>query len=612
MPLPAFLSRFSSSRSNTRPELSEAQLGEYNNYLSILAEFFPEERVAVLRDLLLSAEYSQDSKLYAVSNALIENPVQPGEVRLTYGKLDDWQRIRSSGYKKAVQNALYEEWKSLSKSTIKTVLVENNYSYTKTRTSLSAIASKSWRVSFTNWLSKRAPPPALPPRIVTNNQELADEISQLSKADTSEQDLRLAREINAAEYEAADSLLECQCCYIDYAWEELRACGNGHFSCRTCISKIVEESLFGQGSAVDFSRSLIKCISVTGNEPCAFSMPTSDLRAVLPEEIWSALEEHCAKEALRESGVESQVTRCPFCSYAVIDKVVLPYRFRKEARELYNSLSPWILLASSLTLFLRYRLILVSAMPLVLGRALLSSFWNLPSLVYPLPNRFFESRIWQLQRRLGRCRQIGRPVVFRCRNNTCSKSSCRNCLQEWVGFHDCQDSKESLRLYVERAQAEAIKRTVRISIISQSISSLTQYDQCPNCGVSFVKESGCNKMVCVCGYAMCYLCRADVRVEKYNHFCPHFRAIPGRPCADCTRCNLYEAENESAILKAAASMAKEEWIAARGSGRSVKGSEGPDVWDEVKRKLTNFRPYDLTTWSMNGAIDWTLLSLVEW
>lgn len=106
MPLPAFLSRFSSSRSNTRPELSEAQLGEYNSYLSILAEIFPEERVAVLRDLLLSAEYSQESKLYAVSNALIENPVQPGEVRLNYGKLDDWQRIRSSGYKKAVQNAL--------------------------------------------------------------------------------------------------------------------------------------------------------------------------------------------------------------------------------------------------------------------------------------------------------------------------------------------------------------------------------------------------------------------------------------------------------------------------------------------------------------------------
>jgi hypothetical protein len=66
-------------------------------------------------------------------------------------------------------------------------------------------------------------------------------------------------------------------------------------------------------------------------------------------------------------------------------------------------------------------------------------------------------------------------------------------------------------------------------------------------------------MRCVCGYKMCYLCRADITVEGYNHFCRHFRLIPGSACTECKLCLLYEDEAEDRVLQEAKARAEREW-----------------------------------------------------
>lgn len=83
--------------------------------------------------------------------------------------------------------------------------------------------------------------------------------------------------------------------------------------------------------------------------------------------------------------------------------------------------------------------------------------------------------------------------------------------------------------------------------------------QCPSCATSFVKTDGCNKMTCPCGYVMCYLCRADIKKESYQHFCQHFRQRPGTSCTECDKCDLYIQEDESQTIKLAAQKAAQEY-----------------------------------------------------
>ena len=97
-----------------------------------------------------------------------------------------------------------------------------------------------------------------------------------------------------------------------------------------------------------------------------------------------------------------------------------------------------------------------------------------------------------------------------------------SCSKAWTDIHICHESSLlALRTQVELAMSLAIKRT------------------CPRCNISFVKSSGCNKLTCVCGYQMCYVCRKDIgNGEGYRHFCEHFRPNGGRGCTECSKCDL--------------------------------------------------------------------------
>lgn len=89
--------------------------------------------------------------------------------------------------------------------------------------------------------------------------------------------------------------------------------------------------------------------------------------------------------------------------------------------------------------------------------------------------------------------------------------------------------------------------------------------------LSFVKSSGCNKLVCNCGYTMCYICRNEIASkEGYGHFCQHFRPSGGR-CGECERCDLYGDEDEEAAIRNAAQQAELAWREKEGG---KKGEDG--------------------------------------
>ncbi|XP_072385345.1 uncharacterized protein [Diabrotica undecimpunctata] len=92
--------------------------------------------------------------------------------------------------------------------------------------------------------------------------------------------------------------------------------------------------------------------------------------------------------------------------------------------------------------------------------------------------------------------------IFKCENPECLKESCRQCKHESHVPKRCNeieyDEDVQRRTYIENKMTEALTRT------------------CVNCKKSFVKSNGCNKMTCVCGAKMCYLC--GQAVNDYSHF----------------------------------------------------------------------------------------------
>ncbi|KAI0241054.1 hypothetical protein L0F63_006850 [Massospora cicadina] len=135
-------------------------------------------------------------------------------------------------------------------------------------------------------------------------------------------------------------------------------------------------------------------------------------------------------------------------------------------------------------------------------------------------------------------------TMLQCQSPDCGKLSCRLCFQQCLPSHRClENERDALRLKVEQAMADAVKRT------------------CPECNLSFTKYDGCNKMTCRCGYIMCYLCRQGIKDISYAHFCEHFRYNPGEACNQCRKCDLYRNPNDEAAISNAARQAKRAFLA---------------------------------------------------
>ena len=81
-----------------------------------------------------------------------------------------------------------------------------------------------------------------------------------------------------------EAQLTCECCYGDYAFEDMTQCDNGdHLFCRTCVRDYVREQLFGQ------DRNDFPCMSSDG---CKSSFSSAVLEQALSPRLIQKVDEH--------------------------------------------------------------------------------------------------------------------------------------------------------------------------------------------------------------------------------------------------------------------------------------------------------------------------------
>lgn len=520
----------------------------------------------VFREMLSS--FSDESKLFVITDMLLKNPStyvkgRRRTINEQTGPKPPVSRaeiFRAPAYKAAVRGLALHEFKGLSKSTINAVLSESNYSYLDARPTLVELWSKTWKFSISS-LFRRKPVTSLeaethpliawrmvesgslaPAVKATGNAELDRELFEelvvplkaRERAAREKADRALALSVQTEEAEACEATYECACCYTDYIFEEITTCSaEGHMVCFRCVQQSITEAVFGQGwqRTIHKDTGTLRCPAVSSTD-CGGCISSEHIRRAMHEaekgaEILEKLDQRLAEHGLLSSGLP--LIRCPFCSYAEVDDLYIPYDTRPlkvRSRGIFNA----FLLLVAITLS-PASLILVTLSLICLVLSLNGSF------------RHFVSQ--QFAAALNRYQRRRRGLKFVCQNTGCRRVSCMSCSKAWVDIHLCHESSLiALRTQVEQAMSMAIKRV------------------CPRCNTSFVKTAGCNKLTCPCGYKMCYVCRRDIGAsdEGYQHFCQHFRPEgDGRQCGECNKCNLWEAENTDAILRKAKADAERRW-----------------------------------------------------
>jgi hypothetical protein len=591
--------------------LNEAALNDLNHTLQLLASLFPHIMPVVFREMLI--RFEGESSLYLVTDQLLNYPDKWVQARWNISVQQTGflqqdhelcvpieEQFRRSDYKKAARIALYQEFRSVRQSTIDMVTAEKNYSYTRARPILQGIGAQSWRQRFKLFFSKRTRPAKdkleehymlewfisldaldhLKPRLKkTGNFELDHELNknvlgpllEREKARQVWSDWALAMKTNTEEARNANALYECECCFHDASFEQIAICTSiGHITCHGCLSRAVSEALYGQNwwAIVDFERGLIKCLASSSGPGCSGFIPHNTTQRAIIQGLginqWRLLELNIAKEALANSHIS--LIRCPFCSYAEINDPPVTIeisRFRLKTSHAIQSillcLLAFIVLPILEVMVLCCRIFKQRTAPHI-TRIIFTSVFNL-YISKHLPRRFL------------------------CRSPLCALPSCISCCKIWCDPHICYESAAlSLRTTIESARTGALKRT------------------CPQCALGFIKESGCNKLTCRCGYTMCYICRQTLGRfsggEAYNHFCQHFRPAGGK-CRECTRCDMYQVDDEETLVNKAGENAEREWRKREGMD-GVKGIGG-----DKSVPVQLFEQQALQRW-----IDWWVRKLI--
>lgn len=542
-------------------------LRDLNSSLEALAAVFPDVQIEVFRELLSS--FDGESRLALVADALLKNRVAwvKGRWRTLADRgpepdapLPRADVFRSPEYIRAVRSLAWLEFRGLSRSIINAVLAESNYAYLDARRTLASLSSKSWRFTISSLFLRRKPigtgeaekhplvvwrstgqgsifPAVRGTGSAELDRELYDALVRPLKERDREQreaaDRGLAVRLNNEEAEEAGAAHECMCCFVGAPFEEFTSCNQaGHMICFRCVRHSIKEALFGQAwrSSINTDTGTLKCLAVEA-DGCAGYVPSDHLHRALAEDKEGADMLHRLDQRLAEHGLvasELPLIHCPFCSYIEVDDVCVPSGDGRPRLRFDNAYGPMLLACCAAMLVLGFPVALLSSLACILVSSNQTLWRRLGSEWNKALNRHCRRR---------------RGLRFSCQNPRCRRVSCLSCHKAWTDIHVCNESSlVALRTQVEQAMSLAIKRV------------------CPRCNTSFVKNAGCNKLTCPCGYRMCYVCRADLGDEGYRHFCDHFRPDGDpRPCRECDRCNLWEAEDVDRVLDQARAEAERAW-----------------------------------------------------
>ncbi|KAM0787395.1 hypothetical protein ACM66B_003480 [Microbotryomycetes sp. NB124-2] len=470
--------------------------------------------------------------------------------------------FRSKSYKTELVKHLKSTYPSVPTSTIRSFIAEDCQSYEELRTELETWSNSSsgFKKAFLRWFERPHQPEAV------RDRDLRQEIWEFEARERlalSAKDEREARRLNK-EWTAESDLYECGCCFDDeLTFEDVVCCRSGqHFFCRSCVRRQVSQLVVGDARFENGYN--VQCMSTRG---CHATFARDELDRTLDRDLLKRLDQRIAQAELEniETSGTATVLRCPFCSYAELSEERSPWR------TLFVRTTPvdwvdWLVLG--LCAVQSVGVLLLIVLPVVLTGLLIAPDRLLQrtstndgcSRLFPLlePWRAASvgARFTTDALRQALAIKYGSNNVFKCRNTPtfgqtcrasfpdwlrppksfsqlvrvalpdqasiseqhCGKTSCRTChkqidMRMGSGAHKCwQDETDSLRLAVERARTQAVKRT------------------CPKCGLAFVKESGCNKM-------------------SLNPI-----------CTECDRCHLWKAEDEQAVADRAARRARDEWI----------------------------------------------------
>lgn len=329
-------------------EPEQLDLKDLNTALAALVDIFPSVEPETFREMLLSV--SPESRLQIVTEQLLTKKAKlvRGRFRTELkadnkgssekilikahannAALAEEDTFRSDSYKKAVKQIFYQEFRSLSHSSIKAVLAEQNFSYTLCRPILQQLSTRSWRFSLSfpsSWTKRTASSSvgdhphviwpaasesrhAVPSIRRTGSSQLDRELYDLfvtpiavkqRQAQLAE-DQALAAKLNETEAEESEALFDCDCCLSSVPFEAIATCNDDcHTLCFDCVRRTVSEALFGQGwsRTVDLERSTLRCFAPASKE-CHGIIPPNILRRALSanpseEDLWTDFQDRAS------------------------------------------------------------------------------------------------------------------------------------------------------------------------------------------------------------------------------------------------------------------------------------------------------------------------------